>query len=222
MRAPSATADSPDLILLTLSGVSAHGQIDPCRGGHLMKPTDMGENAMKFTTKLDRDDVRGRILERTRAVGDCIEWTGYAMPSGYGIIHWRGKSWVVHRAMWTVEVGPIPADDDWTIDHLCLNKLCVNVRHLEVVTRTENSLRAGGLARAQGRNKQRAAMQCRNGHERTDENTGRNRDGTRYCRDCKHAAWERTATRTSARRRAQYASARAAGHSWQDASRVNP
>lgn len=157
----------------------------------------------KLPLREQREDVRARILAKSERVGDCIEWRGYAMPSGYGTISWRSRQWVVHRAMWTVMVGPIPTDDDWTLDHLCRNKLCVNVEHLEVVTRTENSLRAGGLAIAHGRTKQKFGMVCFNGHKRTRENTGTRPNGGRKCLICAEITRVRRTERRHAAARAR-------------------
>ena len=118
----------------------------------------------KLPTRAERADVVARILAQSkRTPSGCIVYGGTTIPSGYGTIGWQGRSWVTHRAMWTVLVGPIPeglAPDgsDWTIDHLCSNRLCVNVGHLEVVSRIENSNRGGGLLRAQAANRARWAQ----------------------------------------------------------------
>lgn len=169
---------------------------------HYKRWLSHGETALdlpaKFATTLPLDDIEARILERCVQDGDCVVWTGTALPSGYGTISWNRRSWVVHRAMWTAKMGEIPTDDDWTIDHLCRNKLCVNVEHLEVVTRAENSLRAGGLAIAQGRNKQRNAMACKNGHKRTPENTKVAADGRRTCITCRREWYRKNAERVNA------------------------
>lgn len=182
----------------------------------LLKAGDVGAAGIsKFTSRLPSDDVEGRILERcVTTESECIEWQGYALPSGYGIIHWRGRTWVVHRAMWTVKRGDIPTDDDWTVDHLCRNRRCVNVEHLEVVTRTENAIRGGGLAIAQGRNKQRAAMACKRGHKRTSENSYKSPTSNNWvCRVCKREAWMRQSERVNSKRRAVYREARESGAS---------
>lgn len=80
---------------------------------------------------------------------------------------------VAHRWIWQETVGPIP--DGMELDHLCRNTICVNVKHLEVVTPGENKRRA------------RLAV-CRNGlHDLTIESLcdfdgmGRRR-GCRPCR----------------------------------------
>lgn len=166
----------------------------------------------KLPRRDERDDIERRILSQcvTDPETSCITWTGYTMPEcGYGTISWNARQWVVHRAIWTVQVGPIPTDDDWTLDHLCFNRACVNIKHLEVVTRIENSRRGGGLLRAQVANRRRSNEACKNGHPRTDENTAINKHGHRYCRDCKRATWARHADSINAKRNAKHSARRA-------------
>jgi len=71
----------------------------------------------------------------------CIEHDGYIRPDGYG---WAGTSKYgsrfAHRVAWVKANGPVP--DDLDLDHLCRNRACINVEHLEPVTRSEN-LRRG-------------------------------------------------------------------------------
>jgi hypothetical protein len=164
---------------------------------HYRRVTEKGHpgpvDALKYVPRSPSDDIEARLLDQSIRVGDCLVWQGYKIPSGYGIIHWRGRTWVCHRAMWTAKVGPIPTDDDWTIDHLCRNRACVNVEHMEVVTRIENSRRGGGLELAHA--KTRAATSCPNGHEYTEENTRIRPNGGRICRTC----WAAHARRHRAR-----------------------
>src|SRR5205809_7157419 len=54
---------------------------------------------------------------------------------GYGYLYVDGKSWSAHRYAWTLERGPIPPG--LTVDHLCRNRACINVEHMELVTRGE-------------------------------------------------------------------------------------
>lgn len=71
----------------------------------------------------------------------CILWTGAVQSSGYGsVTNKRGGTMLVHRREWENANGAIP--EGMTIDHLCRTKLCMNVEHMEVVTRGENSRRA--------------------------------------------------------------------------------
>lgn len=179
----------------------------------------------KLPTRAERSDIEARILARCgppTSTG-CIEWSGYTLPdSGYGTIGWQGRDWVVHRAMWTVKVGPIPTDDDWTIDHLCFNRRCVNIKHLEVVTRTENSRRGGGLLRAQSLNQARSNEACKNGHARTEHNTRIDRRGYQSCLDCKRATWRRREAEVNEARRLHYAERRAQGFGWREARLGSP
>lgn len=90
------------------------------------------------------------ILDRiTRKVevdeSGCWLWTGFKRVDGYGSIGGRlpdGRTscnWNVHRVVWELTVGPIP--EGLTIDHLCRVRHCVNIDHLEPVTRAENTRR---------------------------------------------------------------------------------
>lgn len=71
----------------------------------------------------------------------CIEWTGGRFGTGYGCTRAArpGGSRLAHRVAYEAVHGPIP--DDLPLDHLCRNRPCVNVEHLEVVTVAENSRR---------------------------------------------------------------------------------
>jgi len=135
-----------------------------------------------------------RVLARTRPDGDCLTWTGRTMANGYGQIQWSG-GWLVHRAMWTAKRGEIPSA--MTIDHLCRNRTCVLVDHMEVVTRGENSRRGGGtLASVAAR---RARTHCKRGHEYNDQNTKVGNDGRRICLPCQRMHWSNWYTRAGRR-----------------------
>lgn len=70
----------------------------------------------------------------------CWKWLGYINPSGYGYFSVRHKLIYAHRWSYEYFVGEIP--EGYQIDHLCLNKHCVNPEHLEAVTQSENTIRA--------------------------------------------------------------------------------
>jgi hypothetical protein len=96
------------------------------------------------------EHIRERLLERTELMpSGCLAWTG-ATVNGYGCISYKGARHWVHRLIWELEHGPIPGA--LTIDHVrargCIHTLCINIDHLEVVTRAENS-RRGALWRWQ-------------------------------------------------------------------------
>lgn len=142
--------------------------------------------------------ISTRILARATREDDCLRWTGYTMANGYGVISWHDSRWLVHRAIWTESMGPIP--EGLTIDHLCRNRACVNVAHMEVVTRAENSERGGGLPAAWAKYRERT--HCKHDHEFTPENTRIGKDGHRICKACSRASWRRWAVRKGIRRAA--------------------
>jgi hypothetical protein len=78
-------------------------------------------------------------------IGDpegCWPWLAATNNRGYGVTSrgGRGTRIYAHRLAWELERGPIP--EGLTIDHLCRNRGCINVRHMEVVTLAENIRRA--------------------------------------------------------------------------------
>ncbi|TXH09365.1 MAG: HNH endonuclease [Spirochaetes bacterium] len=117
----------------------------------------------------------------------CVESTGPRNGSGYANEWHRfgpgDAESLAHRTAYRLAGGVIP--DGMTIDHLCRNKVCVNVFHMEVVTRGENSRRAGGVEAAAA--KRRAQTHCKRGHEFTPENTHTDGRGRRACKACRRA-----------------------------------
>lgn len=83
--------------------------------------------------------------------GDCWEWT-HGKQNGYGRYVMNGGTLNAHRIAWESLNGPIP--EGLTVDHLCRNRGCQNVAHMELVTGAENTRRANT----------RTAPACRNGH----------------------------------------------------------
>lgn len=106
----------------------------------------------------------------------CIIWTGAVQSSGYGsVTNGKGSSVLVHRREWEHTNGPIAPG--MTIDHLCRERLCINVEHMEVVSRAENS-----------RRKNEAQTHCVRGHDLINGDvrlqTRKNGLTYRVCRDC--------------------------------------
>lgn len=68
----------------------------------------------------------------------CWEWVGNMRPQGYGTFTVDGKHEYPHRLMWQMTNGAeIPAD--MVIDHICLNRKCVNPEHLRLFDRQLNA-----------------------------------------------------------------------------------
>lgn len=73
-------------------------------------------------------------------MNDCMLWARTTTKNGYAKVSVKenGK-WVtrlLHRELYIVEVGEIPAG--MVLDHLCRNRCCINMAHLEPVTLKEN------------------------------------------------------------------------------------
>lgn len=105
---------------------------------------------------------------------------GYRKKGGWGVFTLRrNECRPAHRFAYEWLVGPIP--EGFTIDHLCRNRGCVNPRHLEPVTRGENTLRGQTIAATN-----KAKTHCVHGHAFTAENTYRppGSTNTRMCRAC--------------------------------------
>ena len=75
-----------------------------------------------------------------------LRWTGALDKDGYArhrvpiALHGRGLSSVVSRFVYQLAYGDIPAartaaGDDWTVDHICGLRPCINPTHLGVLPR---------------------------------------------------------------------------------------
>lgn len=128
---------------------------------------------------LMRKSEAERFWNKVDKSADCWEWTAYKL-NGYGRFGIGGapknggRIVYAHRWAWESENGPIP--EGLSIDHLCMNKGCVNPDHLESVTTEENSQRWAATI-----------THCPQGHEYSLENTLTKRDRgreSRLCREC--------------------------------------
>jgi len=115
------------------------------------------------------DPIPARIAAKID-FGFCWVWTGARMTGDYGKVHWQGSLIGVHRVMWELLVGPIPAGLD--IDHMCRNHPCCNPEHLVPATTKVNRGWKGDRTR------------CPHGHLFDETNTYWWR-GHRLCRTCR-------------------------------------
>lgn len=125
----------------------------------------------------------------------CWDWQGAKNSRGYGCVtNGKGTSMLAHRRAYMELVGEIP--EGLQIDHLCMNKACVNPAHLEPVTQLENTRRASALI-----------THCKQGHPFEGDNlrvvTHRAGKPHRVCVTCQRA-WSRA---SSAKRRQAKAAA---------------
>jgi HNH endonuclease len=111
----------------------------------------------------------------------CHIFTGALIPAGYGQISpasggGRGVSPLrTHIAAWVYAHGSVP--EGTQLDHLCRQRACCNVTHLEAVTQRENFLRGehpSARAVRTGR--------CLRNHSLDDAYV--KASGSRSCREC--------------------------------------
>jgi len=119
-------------------------------------------------------------VAQPRETGECWEWTGCKLVSGYGLFWWGGQQSTAHRYSYELANGPIP--DGKEVDHTCRNHGCVNAAHMEAVTHQENILRGNTVA-----TRHAAKTHCPQGHPYDLINTYRKPDGSRECRTCRKA-----------------------------------
>lgn len=96
----------------------------------IRQPTD-AERARFWAKVEDADPITG-----------CREWTAFRHPKGYGRVKFGNGDMQAHRvaAVWAWGVMPEGTEPD----HLCKNRACVEVSHLEMVTPEVNLWRKHG------------------------------------------------------------------------------
>ena len=127
-------------------------------------------------------DIEKRFMSYVTIVGECWLWEGYRDRDGYGKFFTKkvnGRAIKVFAHRWSYQhfIGPIPIG--YHVDHLCINRWCVNYDHLEAVTPKENNSRSNSLSA------QRASQtHCLRGHEFTLANTHTTTKNQRRCKIC--------------------------------------
>lgn len=134
---------------------------NPCASREKARHRVRPDRAAVFWTRVDKQP------------GGCWVWKGYLRPNGYGTFSWRGHQRLAHRVAW--EIAGRVLDPALTLDHLCRNRACVNLDHLEQVTMHENWRRGESLSVQASRR-----THCPYGHQLD----GRLRNGSRYCLTC--------------------------------------
>lgn len=67
----------------------------------------------------------------------CVLWAGSMNDQGYGTICVSGRNLRAHRVMWETHRSPLRKGE--VVDHRCGSRSCVNLEHLRVVTKSENT-----------------------------------------------------------------------------------
>lgn len=119
-----------------------------------------------------------RFADSTFWSGSCLLWGREIQSNGYGRFKIGPQYFRAHRWIYEHTFGTIP--QDLVLDHLCRNRACVFIGHLEPVTTTENNRRARAATPKR--------THCRRGHEYSGHNLKINSNGSRTCRACYNAA----------------------------------
>lgn len=83
-----------------------------------------------------------KYIKKPSKPGGCWQWTGSCGSGGYGHIKVNDIWRTAHIVSWELATGktkPVGSQ----LDHKCVNRLCVNPAHLEVVSPSENMKRTG-------------------------------------------------------------------------------
>ena len=109
-----------------------------------IEKTTMDDPFKDFISDFPR--LKQRLLQKIIIDGNnCWNWTGERHGKGYGRIEvYKNGSrhrLSTHRLIFRITNGSL--ENDYVIDHLCSNRLCINPDHLEAVSMEVNSARAG-------------------------------------------------------------------------------
>jgi hypothetical protein len=134
-----------------------------------------------------RPTTEQRFFDSIEEAADgCWTWTGTRDSKGYGNFYVGDRTFKAHR--WSYEFFVFTIPEDLEIDHVCLNKPCVNPWHCETVPRIENQRRRRGVFRSDLR-------KCIRGHQMTLENIYVNPSGVQCCRICMKESLRRSRQR---------------------------
>lgn len=82
------------------------------------------------------------VLSNGCRIPVSIRWPGKELKmtwDGYMQVTVDGRRGRAHKVAWELANGPVPKG--LTLDHLCRNRICCEVAHLEPITNRENVLR---------------------------------------------------------------------------------
>lgn len=95
-----------------------------------------------------REKVLDRIERKLDPEGECLIWSGYVAPDGYGKTsiavtnrNYRSATMNVHTLYFLLKNGYTNSlSIEWHVHHICENPLCCNLDHLELMTSREHKI----------------------------------------------------------------------------------
>lgn len=172
-------AGNTDRPLTRTSSITANGGAMPEHTQSTNTPLYRNRGVRDPEVRFRRATRPGTIPEYRPDLGPCLDFIGSDNGSGYGQFAYNGnRSGYAHRYAWERVHGPI--EGDLTVDHLCRNRRCCNVDHLELVSRLENFIRGC-----------ETRTECPNGHPYPPEA----KPGERECLICRSAGAKRSQAR---------------------------
>lgn len=102
----------------------------------------LAARAICAPTEADRARFNSRVSDADPVTG-CRAWLGYCNPKGYGQFNMEDRTLTAPRVAATWAWGVLPEGTE--PDHLCGNRACVEVSHLELVTPEVNLWRQHGF-----------------------------------------------------------------------------
>lgn len=88
-----------------------------------------------YTCKGDFDNKMKEFTERKE--NGCLEWTGPISNTGYGRMFYDGNRTRAHRAVFIHNKGPLQKGYD--VHHICENRICVEITHLQCLSKSDHS-----------------------------------------------------------------------------------
>ena len=100
-----------------------------------------GEKVVSYDPAEFPLDLVNHIPPRLRALIECDDagcwnWQGRISRNGYGRVLIDGKEVAAHRFVYQAMIESVGAQTQ--LDHLCVNRRCVNPDHLQKVSPREN------------------------------------------------------------------------------------
>lgn len=133
-------ANGHDLAVVGVYKVAGANRCRPCHRETLARSKKRLQEARSHELELATPKEHARFWRKVNKTETCWTWTGAVHGMGYGVFQLAGKPQLAHRVSYFNFVGA--TDDDLEIDHLCMNKICMNPAHLEQVTHRVNCARA--------------------------------------------------------------------------------